>query len=182
MLKQSKETIYFCGKERHFKRCPNKVLRDVSKPIEEIQNALLDKVTKVNELEVESQRLRFESNDLLNQEKVSPDDIKKSNKLIKEAKKIEEEAMEIGKTVNSEIDGINEKLDIEYGKVCELLLDPFEPGEFEANYDTVDKVIVKNISMFYDMYMTNTREAKIQERIRQLVAAEHESKVDFRAE
>jgi len=182
MLKLSKNEIDFCGKKRRFKRCPNKVLRDANKDVEDIKKDLQEKMENGLKMGEESRELRLKANKITTKEEPTAAEKKKADGYIKKAEKIEADLEEFAKSIEDQQDEYDDKIIKAYGKVCMTLLEPMEEGEFEANYDSTDMVIAKNLSLFYDMYMTGFSEAKIQMRVRQLIDAEHEGRFQFREE
>ena len=187
MVKLSKTEIEFCGKQRKFKRCPNRVLRDSNKDVEALQKEAMDKrdvlVKKVAEAQEKRQEavrllgLTYEDDSLLEKNQ------KKADKLIKEAKKIESEVEELGDKLTEELADFDERLEQAYDKVCLTLIEPMEPGEFTETHDNIDMIIAKNLGLFYDLYMSNTSQAKIDLRLRQLIDAEHDNQIGrFRQE
>lgn len=187
MAKLSSKEIEFCGKKRRFKRCPNKELRDAHKGVEAIQKEavdkredLLKKITEANKKRQEAAQLTIDSakdSDNVDENK------KKADRLIKRAEKIEKEVEEMTEKMEEELKDFDIRLAEAYDKVCVVLLEPMEPGEFTENHDSTDFVIAKNLGLFYDMYMTNFPEAKIESRLRQIIDAEHENQMNrFRQE
>lgn len=198
-MRLCKRTIDFCGEERRFKRTTNKALKNAMKGVEALQKELVDSLKGFEDKFNEAQKLRTEATGLYTQLETSKDgdravddkeelkkravkrekDNDKALKLIKQAEKIEKSLEKKTKEVEAKIDEVNDKLIPEYGKVCELLLEPFEAGEFEEKYDSLDMAIAKNLPMFYDLYMANVPEQKIKAKIRQLIEAEHSESSEF---
>lgn len=187
MVKLSKTEIEFCGEKKRFKRCPNRVLRDSNKPVEALQkeyqdkrNELLKRVTTAQEKRQEAVQLyglSYKDDTILEKNQ------KKADKLVKEAKKIEAEVEEWSEELEKELTSFDERMAEAYDKVCVTLLEPMEPGEFIENYDNIDLIIAKNLGLFYDLYMSNTPQAKIDLRLRQLIDAEHDNQIgQFRQE
>ena len=182
MLKLSQNKIDFCGKERNFKRCSNKDLRDANKDIEDIQKDIKDKMEKGMKMGEEGRTLRIKANELLSKKKPTAKEKKEAEKLNKEADEVQKALEEYGEIIENEQESFDENIVKAYDKICVTLLEPMEPGEFEENHDSRDMIIAKNLSLFYDMYMTGFSQAKIDMRIRQLVDAEHESRFRFQEE
>ncbi|KAF5031061.1 hypothetical protein DSECCO2_631650 [anaerobic digester metagenome] len=199
-MKLSKKTIEFCDKPRHFKRCPNKQLKEAMKGVEGIQKDMENSLDGVKKDVDKVEELRKEATLLFNDIETSKDndrlikdekelekrvlqrekDNKKALKLIKQAEKIEADLEKKTDKINAKVKEIDGKLITEYGKVCEQLLEPFAPGEFEENYDSIDMTIAKNLPMFYDLYMGNISENKIDNKLKQLIEAEHSEASEFR--
>lgn len=198
-MRLSKKAIEFCGKERHFKRCPNKKLKTVLKGVEGIQKDMetsLDGVKKdvekveelrkeatllFNDIEIsrEGDRLIKDEKELEKRVLQREKDNEKALKLIKQAEKIEAKIEKKSDEIDAKIKEIDGKLITEYGKVCEQLLEPFTAEEFEEEHDSVDMVIAKNLPMFYDLYMTNVADNKIENKLKQLIEAEHSESTGF---
>jgi len=187
MVKLSKSSIEFCGKQRRFKRCPTRVLRDSNKDVEALQKYARDKrqliMDKVNEAGKKRQEavqlygLAYKDDSLLEKNQ------RKADKLVKEAEKIESELEELSDKIEIELGDFDERMDEAYDKVCVTLLEPMEPGEFVEAHDNIDMIIAKNLGMFYDLYMSGTSQAKIDLRLRQLIDAEHDSQIgQFRSQ
>lgn len=199
-MKLSKKTIEFCGEPRHFKRCPNKTLKKVMKGVEGIQKDLETDLEGVKKDVDKVEELRKEATLLFNDIEISREgdilikdekemekrvlqrekDNKKALKLIKQAEKIEEELEKKSEEIDAKIEETDVRLIAEYGKVCEQLLEPFKAEEFEENYDSIDMTIAKNLPMFYDLYMGNISENKIDNKLKQLIEAEHSESTGFR--
>lgn len=198
-MRLSKKAIEFCGKERHFKRCPNKTLKGVLKGVEGIQKDMETSLDGVRKDVEKVEELRKEATLLFNDIEISRDgdrlikdekelekrvlqrekDNEKALKLIKQAEKIEAKIEKKSDEIDAKIKEIDGKLITEYGKVCEQLLEPFTAEEFEEEHDSVDMVIAKNLPMFYDLYMTNVADNKIENKLKQLIEAEHSESTGF---
>lgn len=182
MLKLSQNEIDFCGEPRRFKRCSNKVLKDANKDVEAIQQELQDKMERGIKMGEKARNLRTEANKLLSKTKPGVKDKNRAEKLNKEAESVESEIEEFAEAIQNAQDEYDERIIHAYDKVCVTLLEPMDPGEFEENHDSRDMVIAKNLSLFYDMYMTGFSQTKVDMRIRQLIDAEHEHRFQFREE
>lgn len=171
MMKLSQKKIEFCGKPRKFKRVPASVLKDASKDVEAVQKKLTKIVTEINEKELEARNKKVEANDILIKPKVTKKEKAKAEKLIKEADKIMEDLEEYSKGLEGEIKKLDNELVEGYGVIAETLLEPMTVKEFVENHDSVDMVIAKNLSIFYDMYMAGFSEVKIEQRLKQMIDA-----------
>lgn len=161
MQKLSKLTIEFCGKERNFKRCPTKTLKKYTKGIEDIQKGIQKKAQEVRDKEIEADNLEELS-------KTKEDNLGKASYLEK-AQELREEAKAIQKEMEDNADTMEEEMIEKYGELCAQILEPFDPEEFEENYDSRDMALINSLGALYDMYMSNFSEVKIEARIQQII-------------
>lgn len=161
MQKLSKLTIDFCGKERNFKRCPNKQLKQYTKAIENIQKEVRDKAQEARDKEIEAENLEAQA-------EAKEDNIEKASYLEK-AQELRNEAKAIQKEVEDNADDMEAEMIKKYGELCSQILEPFSPEEFEENYDSRDMALINSLGALYDMYMSNFSEIKIEARIQQII-------------
>lgn len=166
--KFSNQEIFICGANRRFKRTQEETLRDAAKPLEDLQKDVRSRLEEHDELLEEAKELREDAE--------FEEDKETARKLIKKARKKEKDARKVKKAVEDEADELQAQMDAEQEKLCILLLDPFEPGDY-ANRDIGDKTKLKMLPMLYVMYMEGFSEAKIQTRIKQVINAEHEDQL-----
>jgi len=171
MMKLSQKEIEFCGKPRKFRRVATSVLKDASKNVENVQKELADIVTGINEKELEARNKKVEANDILIKPKVTKKEKSRAEKLIKEADKIMEDLEEYSKGLEGKINKLDNDLIEGYGLIAETFLEPMTVKEFVENHDSIDMVIAKNLSIFYDMYMSGFSEVKIEQRLKQMIDA-----------
>jgi hypothetical protein len=174
MMKLSKKEIDFCGKPRKFKRVSDRVLKDASKELEEIQEEMTGIVRDLKERESEAQKKRVEANEILMKPKPTKAAEAKAKKLLKEADKIVENLENSAKVLEKRTDELNDKLLHSYGVIAETLLDPMTVDEFINEHDNLDMIRVTNLSILYDLYMADFPEAKIEQRFKQMIDAEHD--------
>ena len=174
LIELSKKKITFCGKQRQFKRVPAKALKDASKGLEAIQEEMAEMVQGLQEDELKAQKKRVEANDLLLNPKATKKDETRANKLLKEAETIEKGLEERAEEINSQVEELNSKLIESYSVIAETLLEPMTASEFIENHDNLDMIKAKNLSIFYDLYMADFAEAKIEQRYKQMIDAEHD--------
>lgn len=176
MHKLSRIKIDFCGKKRNFRRCTARELKNASKGLEDIEKEMSNEVERLKELVKKGAEFKRESDQIYSKTNHTKANERKAEKLIKEAEKIETEINQLADELEEKSDEINERFIKEYDKICQLLLEPFQEGEFIKEHDSIDMIIAKNLQMFYDMYMTGMREEIIEGKLKELVEAEHEPK------
>lgn len=182
-MKLRELSINFCGKERTFKRCPTKELKEYQKTMEELQESLQPDIDMINDLQGDLEEDIEDYNDIekniialeelkdpetggLSEETVNKlfklrDKKKKLRKAIKEKRKNLEK---LTKGIIKDQDVANDKIMNTYDKLCTKLIDKFEPGEFKDNYDLRDQAIAAHLGTIYAIYMSNkSTEDKIKE-------------------
>lgn len=190
------KSIFFCGKERYFNNISGNRLTELTKPAEKLMKELNEKTSEFTEIRLKAQNKRIEANDLLSQrerminlsdktlsvKEITVEIIEKSesflgkaenlkkdaNKLIKEAEKIEEPLEEMNKNLDEFVTDMNEKLEIEYGKICSEVFKDFKPEDFEQ-HNSIDMIIAQNLLEFQDKIMTGFQENKLLFRLKQIV-------------
>lgn len=183
----SNKEMFFCGENRKFKSCPNKILKTANDKIAEIQKSVGKEQEKVTTLEREYKELEIEADSLkqkeakyleTNDEKfaLTEEDNKNVDELIK---KIDKKKKDFEKAVDKFekfVKSIEVEIQDAYDEKCNKLLTPFKKGEFQEKSDNIDGSIVPFLEVFYDMYMSGFPLAKIEHQKREILEQGHKVK------
>jgi len=159
----SKLTINFCGKERHFKRCPSSQLTKYTEAIEELQMSVQNKGQEAREKEIEADNLDAQAQ-LKKDDDEKLDLLERANQCRADAKAIRDEVMDSAKEQEKEMQK-------RYAELCCQLLEPLTVEEFMENFDSRDMALVQGMGIIYDMYMSDFPEVKIKNKIGQMIEA-----------
>jgi chromosome segregation ATPase len=180
--------IRFCQEDRYFKETSNKELTELSENIEALREELQDKQDELMELAQDIDDKRDLAKDLITQadlitkkKEVTDEDIdtvmknkEKARALNKEAKEAEKELKGKRKEVKAEVDALQDKLIDEYDKICLLIFENYESGEFKEKSDNRDMAKINNIQMLYDLHFEQFKPEKIRQRVKQTINMGHD--------
>ena len=166
--------VEFCGKDRKFKRCPNKTLKDYQKSIEDIQ----DKITPLAERTRDFQFRLTELNDEIESidkhielleklEDASDDEIRECIALTKEKTALQKEIHDLRK-VNDDAEKedrafyeeLDEQLRSCYGEFASKIFEDFDPSEIEEA-DQTDLTIAPRLSELYRLATTGVKQKEV---------------------
>lgn len=174
MVLKMNSKIEFCGKERKFKRCPNKTLKDYQKTIEDIQ----DKITPLAE---RTRNYQFELTELEDEQKSIDKHIELLEKLedatdseIRECIDLTKKKIELQKKIhqlrkdNDEAEKedneiykeMDEKLRSSYGEFASKIFEDFDPSEIEEA-DSNDLTIAPRLSELYRLSTTGAKQKEV---------------------
>lgn len=175
--------VQFCGKERKFKRCPNKSLKDYQKTIENIQEEMIplaertrDFQFRFDELDEEIKSIDKHIELLEKLESPTDEEIRDCIDLTKNKLALQKEMHEI-RVANDEaelsdkefIDELNDKLERNYCDFAELIFEDFNPDDFEEYADATDMVIAPRLGELYRLATTGAKQKDIDEAFRKIV-------------
>ena len=181
--------INFCGKERKFKRCPNRTVKDFQKRIENIQEELEPLTDKNREFQFASQEINDEIEtinkhiELLEKlDEPTDEEIRQSLDLNQSKVQLQKE---LHKLINdNELSMRNEKdffKDIDkklmdtYAEFATLIFDKFEFEEFEEEADSTDLVIAPRLSELYRFCTSGAKQAEVDKVYRNIIKDNIES-------
>lgn len=181
--------INFCGKERKFKRCPNRTVRDFQKRIENIQEELEPLTDKNREFQFTSQELTDEIDsinkhiELLEKlEDPTDEEIRQSLELNQNKGRIQKE---LHKLINENavsmrdekgfFKEIDKKLMDTYAEFATLIFDKFEFEEFEEEADSTDLVIAPRLSELYRLCTSGAKQGEVDRVYRDIIKDNIES-------
>lgn len=181
--------INFCGKERKFKRCPNRTVKDFQKRIENIQEELEPLTDKNREFQFASQEINDEIEtinkhiELLEKlDEPTDEEIRQSLDLNQSKVQLQKE---LHKLINdNELSMRNEKdffKDIDkklmdtYAEFATLIFDKFEFEEFEDEADSTDLVIAPRLSELYRLCTSGAKQAEVDKVYRNIIKDNIES-------
>ena len=177
-----KTKINFCGKERKFKRCPNKELKDYQKDIEDIQDKMQpliernrDYQFKVTELEDEIESIDKHLVLLDKLEDPSDEEIRESIKLNRSKtelqKQIHQERRE-NDALSDEDKKFFEDLDEElrrcYAVFATKIFEKFELGEFEEA-DSTDLTLAPNLGNLYRLALSGASQKELDKAYKDII-------------
>lgn len=181
--------INFCGKERKFKRCPNRTVKDFQKRIEDIQEELEPLTDKNREFQFASQEINDEIEtinkhiELLEKlDEPTDEEIRQSLDLNQSKVQLQKE---LHKLINdNELSMRNEKdffKDIDkklmdtYAEFATIIFDKFEFEEFEEEADSTDLVIAPHLSELYRLCTSGAKQAEVDKVYRNIIKDNIES-------
>jgi hypothetical protein len=197
------KTIEISEKTFRFKNIPVEELQEKSKDLEGLLEELAEKTEapekladeirgetlEIEEMLTQRERLLTQYDNLMRIDNLPLDEIKEARKLLEESDKLKkqsdkkikqvEKKQEEFKVMNEELsgyfEGMEQKLNGEYCKICCEILEGFTEEDYKKRSSN-DELILKNIIEFKDKIMTNTPENKLQQRVRELVEAKYDNK------
>lgn len=155
--------IMFCGKERTFKRCANKELRDYQKQLEDIQDEAVPFTEEVRDMqfaidEKESEISSIDKNIELLEKLNDPDDeeIRECMKLVSIKNGLQRELHDLRKNAdekqleNRELGRVlDEKLRDSYATFANKVFEDFDKSDFDEYADSTDFVVAQRLSELY---------------------------------
>lgn len=167
--------INFCGKERKFKRCPNRTVKDFQKRIENIQEELEPITDKNREFQFASQEINDEIEtinkhiELLEKlEEPTDEEIRQSLELNqskvhlqKDLHKLIDENEKSAREEKGFFKDIDKKLMDTYAEFATLVFDKFEFEEFEDEADSTDLVIAPRLGELYRLCTSGAKQSEV---------------------
>jgi len=174
MVMKMNQRVEFCGKERKFKRCPNKTLKDYQKTIEDIQDKLTplaertrDFQFRLTELEDEIASINKHIELLEQLEDATDDEIRECIALTKEKIKLQKEIHglrrendEAEKEDREFYEELDEMLRANYGEFASKIFEDFDPSEIE-DADSTDLTIAPRLSELYRLATTGVKQKEV---------------------
>ena len=178
-----KTKINFCGKERKFKRTPNRELRDYQKNIEDIQDKMQpliernrDYQFKITELEDEIESIDKHMKLLDKLEEPSDDEIRESISLNRSKTQLQKEIHEARRendNLSEEDSKFFEELDKElrdaYAEFAVKVFEKFEFDELEENADSTDLTIAPNLGSLYRLALSGASQKEMDKAYRDII-------------
>lgn len=176
MIKSSEKTMEFCGKERHFKRCPNKALKNANKKAATVQKKVAKMQNDLQSKQREIQNLNKEADFIVENKDRTEKDIERATELLQLIPQKEDELNKLMDKFDKDLDKVENELMDAYYEKCELMLEPFTKADFDE-MDDLDMAIVPFLEMFYDMYMSNFPEPKIEAKRKEIIEGGHKNRL-----
>ena len=182
MVMKMNSKVEFCGKERKFKRCPNKTLKDYQKSIEDIQDKLTPlaertrdfqfRLTELND-EIESIDKHIELLEKL--EDATDDEIRECISLTKDKTALQRQIHEL-RIENDEAEkedrAFYEDLDKQlrqcYGEFASKIFEDFDPSEIEEA-DQTDLTIAPRLSEIYRLATTGVKQKEVDKLYKKII-------------
>ena len=177
-----KTRINFCGKERKFKRCPNRELKDYQKDIEDIQDKMQPLIKRnrdfefqITELQDEIQSINKHLQLLDKLEDPSDDEIRESIQLNRSKTELQKSIHDLRKQNDdlSEDDkkffeGLDEELRHCYAEFSTKVLEKFEYDDFEEA-DSTDLTIAPNLGSLYRLAVSGASQKEIDKAYKDII-------------
>lgn len=183
MVSKFNATIFFCGQERKFKRCPMKALKNYQKSIEDYQNKLYPLAESNRDFQFEMDEILGEldiiDNHLILLEKLkdpTDEEIRESINLNSKKSTLKKKAHKL--RVKKDKKDLNDKetyskLDDElkqnYDDFSTLIFENFESGEFLENFDTGDLDVAPHLAELYRLALVGATQEEMDEAYRNLI-------------
>lgn len=182
MVLKLNHKVYFCGKERKFKRCPNSTLKDYQKSIEDIQEKLTplaeqtrDFQFKLTELEDEIKGIDKHIELLEKLDDASDDEIRECIKLTKDKLKLQKDIHKLRKeNDDSELEArktyedLDDELRASYGKFASKIFEDFDESEIEEA-DTTDLTIAPRLSELYRVATSGLKQKDVDKAYQKII-------------
>ena len=176
--------IYFCGKMRKFKRCPNKVLKNYQKSVEDYQNKLYPLAEQNRDFQFKMDEHLEELNiintnmDLLNKlENPSDDEIREAIGLNRDKLELQKkihalrvEKDEADKKNKENYSSLNDELLETYDEFSTIIFEGFKEGEFVENADSVDFDVAPHLSSLYRLSLSGASQSELDEAYKKLLS------------
>ena len=174
--------VEFCGKERKFKRCPNKTLKDYQKAIDDIQDKVLPlaertrdfqfRLTELND-EIESIDKHIELLEKL--EDATDEEIRVCISLTQSKIELQKRIHEL-RVENDEAEkedrAFYEDLDVQlrecYGEFASKIFEDFDPSEIEEA-DQTDLTIAPRLSEIYRLATTGVKQKEVDKLYKKII-------------
>ena len=182
MVMKMNQKVEFCGKERRFKRCPNKTLKDYQKSIEDIQDQLIplaertrDYQFKLTELTDEIEAINKHIELLERLDDATDKEIRECIDLTKQKIVLQKEIHQL-RVNNDEIekedknfyDQLDAQLRGSYGEFASLIFEDFDPSEIEEAHST-DLTIAPRLSELYRLATTDVKQKEIDKAYQKII-------------
>lgn len=175
-------SVYFCGKDRKFQRCPNRTLVDYQKSIEDIQEKLTplavrtrDYQFKLTELEDEISSIDKHIELLEKLEDANDDEIRECISLTKKKTELQKEIHELRvKNDEAELedrttyDDLENELRESYGKFASTIFKDFDESEID-DADSTDLTIAPRLSELYRLATVGTKQKDIDKAYQKII-------------
>lgn len=174
--------VEFCGKARKFKRCPNRVLVDNQKAMEDIQNRLIPLGEQNRDIQFEITELQDRINSIeeyvdfvKNFDDASDDEIREAMSLVKEKTSLQKKIHELRRTNDDaelENRAIYKELDEElrgiYANFASLIFEDFDVNEIEE-VDSTDLEIAPRLPELYRLATTGVKQKEIDKAYQKII-------------
>lgn len=174
--------VEFCGKERKFKRCPNKTLKDYQKSIEDMQDKLTplaertrDFQFKITELEDEMKAIDKHIELLEKLDDASDEEIRECIVLTKNKINLQKEIHRIRKeNDDAELqdrqfyEDLDQELRMSYGKFANAIFEDFDVDEIEEA-DSTDLTLAPRLSEVYRLATTGVKQKEIDKAVQKII-------------
>ena len=182
MVLKMNSKVEFCGKERKFKRCPNKTLKDYQKAIDDIQDKVLPlaertrdfqfRLTELND-EIESIDKHIELLEKL--EDATDEEIRVCISLTQSKIELQKRIHEL-RVENDEAEkedrAFYEDLDVQlrecYGEFASKIFEDFDPSEIEEA-DQTDLTIAPRLSEIYRLATTGVKQKEVDKLYKKII-------------
>lgn len=175
MVSKFNAKIYFCGKERTFKRCPNKTLKNYQKKVEEYQNKLYPLAEGNRDFqmlidELTNEIVIIDENISLLRKLTNPTDeeiretMKLNNKKLKLQKRINKARVENDdKSLKnrSKYEEISKDIEETYDEFATKVFKDYNQGEFMEEADSVDYDIAPHLAELYRLSLAGCKQEEI---------------------
>ena len=175
-------SVYFCGKDRKFQRCPNRTLVDYQKSIEDIQEELSplairtrDYQFRITELEDEILSIDKHIELLEKLEDVNDDEIREcidlTKKKIELQKQIHEARIENDKLELEDkktYEDLDNKLRASYGKFASTIFKNFDESDMD-DADSTDLTIAPRLSELYRLATVGSSQKDIDKAYKKII-------------
>ena len=183
MVSKFNAKLYFCGKDRKFKRCPNKTLKNFKKSVEEYQN-------KIYPLAESNRDFQFKMDEILEEIDVIDKQLSLLDKLdnptddeIRESMIINKDKLALQKQAHdlrvekdkSDLANREKYRDLEdelrktYDTFCVAIFDKFKDGEFLEHADSVDFEIAPHLDELYRLSLAGCKQEEIDDAYKSLL-------------
>lgn len=176
------QKVEFCGKERKFKRCPNKTLKDYQKAIEDIQDEITplaertrDYQFKLTELNDEISSIDKHIELLEKLDDASDEEIRECIALTKDKVKLQKEIHQLRKE-NDDVElenrekyeKLDDKLRNSYGKFASNIFEDFDESEIDEA-DSTDLTLAPRLGEIYRLATTGVKQKEIDKAVQKII-------------
>lgn len=179
-LKSSK--LLFCGKERRFDRCPNKVIKEYADKIEDIQEKAKPLTDAFNELaekinrqlrKIERKEEKYDS--IKSMDDPDDSDLRDSIKLLDELEALDSELDELvnsqkekSEEFEKENEQLMEELESEFASFASVIFKDFNVEDWD-DADPNDILIAPHLAEFYRLSMGGNKQSVLDKRYTEIV-------------
>lgn len=189
-MKFTKNSIELCGKDRKYRRCTKKQLKEHQDNVQKIYDSYKPIIDKVDAVQDEYSRLLNDVGDIedelniLKSKELTTDDeydemrvlIKEKKNLRNEIKKVESKMKKLNKDAEKEIEAIEKLIPTQLGEQASILVE-ITPEEFIKEYTDDDELLVRYLGLFKQMADAGYPEKKMESVWRDIVKGEVDRKI-----
>ena len=175
--------INFCGKERKFKRCPNRTVVDFQKRIETIQKELEPINDQYREFNFTTQEINDEIESINKHIELLEKLEEPTDNEIRQSLELNQSKVELQKRLHklindNELDSRNNKelfndidkqLTDTYAEFATVIFDDFKFEEFEEEVDSTDLVIAPRLSELYRLCVSGAKQGEVDKVYRNII-------------